>query len=122
MHAFSNVSSNLITPAFRFPACNARAATYFYEARRPGENTPKLYARAGRAGAPERLLVDPDEAAAGQNGKHCTIDYFLPSLDGKYVGYGISEGGSEIPVIHVVQDENGPFVAGCDRSREIRRA
>ncbi|HLX25389.1 MAG TPA: prolyl oligopeptidase family serine peptidase, partial [Candidatus Cybelea sp.] len=32
---------------------------------------------------------------------------FLPSLDGKYVAYGISEGGSEASVIHVVDTGSG---------------
>ncbi|MGA8534931.1 MAG: prolyl oligopeptidase family serine peptidase, partial [Candidatus Tumulicola sp.] len=40
-------------------------------------------------------------------GKHFTINYFLPSLDGSHVAYGISEGGSEASVIHVVDASSG---------------
>jgi len=76
---------------------------YFYEKLNPGENSPKLYMR--DAGGSERLLVDPEKLASA--GKHFTINYFLPSLDGAYVAYGISEGGSEASVIHVVDTATG---------------
>jgi prolyl oligopeptidase len=72
---------------------------YFYEKLNPGDNSPKLYVR-DADGSNERVLVDP-QALAGA-GQHYTINYFLPSLDGKRVAYGISEGGSEAAVIHVV--------------------
>jgi prolyl oligopeptidase len=72
---------------------------YFYEKLNPGDNSPKLYVR-NVDGSGERVLVDPQSLASV--GKHFTINYFLPSLDGKLVAYGISEGGSEASVIHVV--------------------
>jgi prolyl oligopeptidase len=75
---------------------------FFYEKLKPGENSPKLYVR-NADGGDERLLVDPQNLAT--SGKHYTINYFLPSLDGKCVAYGISEGGSEAAVIHVVATE-----------------
>jgi prolyl oligopeptidase len=74
-------------------------AEYFYERLNPGENSPKLYVRL--AEGTQRLLVDPEKLATA--GKHYTIDYFLPSLNGQYVAYGISGGGSEASVIHVVE-------------------
>jgi len=77
---------------------------YFYEKLKPGENSPKLYVRPAAGGA-ERLLVDPEKLATA--GKHYTINYFLPSLDGAYVAYGISEGGSEASVVHVVSARSG---------------
>ena len=72
---------------------------YFYEKLNPGDNSPKLYVRNADGGA-ERVLVDPQALATA--GKHYTINYFQPSLDGSRVAYGISEGGSEASVIHVV--------------------
>jgi prolyl oligopeptidase len=77
---------------------------YFYEKLNPGDNSPKLYVRNVTGGA-ERVLVDPQALAT--SGKHYTINYFLPSLDGSRVAYGISEGGSEAAVIHVVETASG---------------
>ena len=77
---------------------------YFYEKLNPGDNSPKLYVR-NVDGGDERVLVDP-QALAGA-GKHYTINYFLPSPDGGHVAYGISEGGSEASVIHVVETATG---------------
>lgn len=77
---------------------------YFYFKTNPGDNSPKLYVR-DAAGGEEHILVDPQSLATA--GKHYTINYFLPSLDGRYVAYGISEGGSEAAVIHVVETATG---------------
>lgn len=77
---------------------------YFYEKIKPGENSLKLYA-SNLDGSGEKLLVDPEALASA--GKHYTINYFTPSLDGKYVAYGISEGGSEASVIHVADVSTG---------------
>ena len=71
---------------------------YYYK-RLANENIPKLYVRQG-IGGKERLLVDP-EAMRGPEGKHYAIDWFSPSLDNKYVAYGLSLGGSEQSVLHV---------------------
>jgi|SRR5580700_748999 prolyl oligopeptidase len=76
---------------------------YFYLKINPGDNSPKLYVHT--AGGDERVLVDPQTLATA--GKHYTINYFVPSLDGRYVAYGISEGGSEAAVIHVVETATG---------------
>lgn len=77
---------------------------YFYLKENPGENSYKLYVRPVVGGG-ERVLVDPAKLASA--GKHYTINYFLPSLDGARVAYGISEGGSEASVIHVVETATG---------------
>ena len=77
---------------------------YFYEKLNPGDNSPKLYVR-NADGSGERVLVDPQSLAT--TGKHYTINYFLPSLDGSRVAYGISEGGSEAEVIHIVETATG---------------
>lgn len=77
---------------------------YFYMKLVPGASSPRLYVR-NAAGTAERVLVDPGKLAS--LGKHYSINYFLPSLDGTYVAYGVSEGGSEASVIHVVQTATG---------------
>ncbi|MDE2573110.1 MAG: S9 family peptidase, partial [bacterium] len=78
---------------------------FFYEQLKPGESDPKLYVRS--VGAKRgRLLVDPDRLAT-KPGQHFTLTYFLPSLDGHYVAYGITEGGSERSTLHVIDAATG---------------
>src|SRR5438270_824309 len=78
---------------------------YFYLKTEPGSDNRKLYVR-DTVSAPERLLVDPEKLTSA-DGKHFSIDYFQPSLDGKYVAYGISPGGSEDSVLHILETANG---------------
>ena len=77
---------------------------YYYK-RLANENLPKLYVRKG-IGGKEQLLVDP-EAMKGPEGQHYSIDWFSPSLDNKYVAYGLSRGGSEQSVLHVKEVATG---------------
>jgi prolyl oligopeptidase len=78
---------------------------YFYLKAEPGSDNRKLCVRDGVKGA-ERVLVDPQKMTTA-DGKHSSIDYFQPSLDGKYVVYGVSPGGSEESVIHVIESATG---------------
>jgi prolyl oligopeptidase len=78
---------------------------YFYYKTEPGSDNRKLFVR-DTLGSPERLLVDPEKMTTA-DGKHYSIDYFQPSLDGIYVAYGISLGGSEESVLHVLQSATG---------------
>jgi len=71
----------------------------FYLKLEPGQDTFKLFVRSGVDG-PESLLVDPDRGASP--GHHFAIDYFEPSPDGSRVAYGISPGGSEKSVLHIL--------------------
>jgi prolyl oligopeptidase len=78
---------------------------YFYYKTEPGSDNRKLFVR-DTLSSPERLLVDPEKMTTA-DGKHYSIDYFQPSLDGVYVAYGISIGGSEESVLHVLQSATG---------------
>jgi prolyl oligopeptidase len=78
---------------------------YFYYKTEPASDNRKLFVR-DTLSAPERLLVDPEKMTTA-DGKHYSIDYFQPSLDGVYVAYGISLGGSEESVLHVLQSATG---------------
>jgi prolyl oligopeptidase len=78
---------------------------YFYLKAEPGSDNRRLYVR-DAVNAPERLLVDPEKLTT-PDGKHFSIDYFAPSLDGKYVAYGISPGGSEDSVMHFLETATG---------------
>jgi len=78
---------------------------YFYYKTEPGSDNRKLFTR-DTLSSPERLLVDTEKMTTA-DGKHYSIDYFQPSLDGVYVAYGISLGGSEESVLHVLQSSTG---------------
>jgi hypothetical protein len=77
----------------------------YYQKRRADENIGKLYVRDGFDGV-ERLLVDPDTVKSA-DGKHSAIDWFVPSPDNKYLGYGMSPGGSEESVLHIIEVASG---------------
>ena len=89
----------------------------------PGQDSYKLYVRDGAEGA-ERLLVDPDHGA--EPGHHFAIDYFEPSQDGSRIAYGLSPGGSEKSVIHVMdvasQRESGETIDRADYGSPSWRA
>jgi prolyl oligopeptidase len=74
-------------------------ARIFYLKRAPGENSFKLFVR-DTADGPERLLLDPDLGA--RPGQHFAIDYYQPTDDGAHLVYGVSPGGSEQSVIHIL--------------------
>jgi prolyl oligopeptidase len=76
----------------------------FYLKQASGEDNRRLYVRDGRGGA-ERMLLDPQTRTA--NGVHYSIDYFQASPDGKLVAVGISPGGSENSVLHVLDASDG---------------
>jgi prolyl oligopeptidase len=80
----------------------ARHGAYFYTKLPPGANSMKLYVRSGIGGA-ERALVDPDT----MSGPRQAISFFTPSNDGARVAYGLSPGGSENAVVHVVDVASG---------------
>ena len=88
---------------------------YFYERQGPQDEASKLYVREAD-GDKSRLLVDP--MAGVPHGTHRTIDWVLPSLDGSYVAYGISGGGSENSILHVVDAATGEIMKDqIDRTR-----
>lgn len=78
---------------------------YFYYKTEPGSDNRKLYVRDSLSAA-ERLLVDPEKMTTA-DGKHYSIDYFQPSIDGAYVAYGVSPGGSEESILHVLESATG---------------
>jgi prolyl oligopeptidase len=88
---------------------------YFYQKRNASDNQFKLYVRQGLHG-PERMLVDP-EALAKQTGTPHAINFYQPSNAGRYVAYGMSEGGSEEASIHVIDTATlKPVITPIDRA------
>lgn len=82
-----------------------RGKRLFYQVREPGAELRKLFYRDGVDGV-EHQLVDP--AALGKGtATHYALDFFMPSWDGRLVAYGVSKGGSEESVLHVLHVETG---------------
>lgn len=74
----------------------------FATRREPGRQQPALYVIDPDGG--ERLLVDPaPESPDGAT----AIDWWYPSGDGELVAYGISEGGGEESVLHLLETASG---------------
>ncbi len=73
---------------------------YFLERRAATDNQFKLYMRRGLSGA-DTLLVDP-QALEKSTGKPHAINWYVPSPDGSIVAYGLSQGGSEEAVLHLL--------------------
>jgi prolyl oligopeptidase len=80
---------------------------YFYEELPSGKSDYRLMTRPV-AGGPARLLLDPAPLASGTT--HAAIDYYTVSPDGKYVAVGVSLGGSENSVLHVVDTTTGTLL------------
>lgn len=80
---------------------------YFYTERQPDEDQMVLYAKDGLDGIPQKLL-DPN---GKREGNTTTIDYWFPGWTGKYIVYGLSDGGDEMATLYVMdvnKNENLP--------------
>jgi prolyl oligopeptidase len=94
-----------------------RGDRYFYLVTEPSAQLPKLYYRDGLAGA-EHLLLDPAELGKGTK-THYALGFYEPSNDGKLLAYGISAGGSEQGVLHVMDVATGKVHAeAIDRTAD----
>lgn len=82
-----------------------RGHRLFYQTAAAGENLLKLAYRDGVDGQ-EHVLVDPSRLSK-DSARHYALDWYAPSWDGRYVAYGISEGGSEQSVLHVIDVQTG---------------
>src|SRR6202050_1022606 len=80
---------------------------YFYYKLLSTESVATLYMRDGmnsqETPGQETLLVDPQRISGKDTPS--AINYFWPSSDGRYVVYGISLGGSEKAVLHIMDTE-----------------
>jgi prolyl oligopeptidase len=93
--------------AIRVRAVRRVLDTVFFLEIEPGRNDYRLMTRAAD-GTNARLLLDPATLAA--TGSHAAIDYFEPSPDGRYVAVGVSLGGSENSVLHVIDVASGKLL------------
>lgn len=70
---------------------------YFYTERQSDEDQAALYVKKGLDGVPVKLF-DPN---GKKDGNTVTIDYWDESRTGKYIAYGISEGGDEMATLYI---------------------
>ncbi len=105
---------SLDTASTRVRSAQIWGGKLFYLKANPNDDNVKLYVKEGAS--PERLLLDPELLT--KDGVHSSIDYFVPSLDGALVACGISPGGSENSVIHVLVTATGKQLPDAiDRAR-----
>ena len=99
----------LMSGDLRRDELSRRGERLFYRLFEPGTNLPKLAYRDGVSGA-EHVLVDPAKLST-DSAHHFSLDWYSPSWDGRYVAYGVSEGGSEKSVLKVIDVQTGQLLA-----------
>jgi prolyl oligopeptidase len=88
---------------------------YFFLKTPADQSIAKLYVRQGADGK-DVLLVDTDQFT-GPHGEPPAINYYQPSDDGHYVAFGVSQGGSEMATLHVVDvDSHRQLPDAIDRT------
>ncbi len=76
---------------------------YFYSWREGDQNQPVVYVREGREGE-DRELLDPN--AMSEDGT-TTVDWYVPSKDGKLLAYGKSVEGTETSTMYILDVDSG---------------
>jgi prolyl oligopeptidase len=89
---------------------------YFYQRRDGRQNQPVLYVRDGVDGD-DRVLLDPNTL---DDSGTTALDWYYPSEDGRLLAYGLSEGGSEQSILHVLDVDTGRLLT--DRIPRTRSA
>lgn len=85
-----------------------QAGAFFAMKRQPPKNQQMLVMMKSAGDiASERVLYDPNQADASG---HRTIDWFVPSLDGRHVAVSLSEKGSEDGSAHVIDTSTGKML------------
>lgn len=108
---------HLLTGDLRRRAFKRRGDRLYYLLSRPGDILPKLAYRDGMSGD-DHVLIDPAKLST-DSGHHFALDWYSPSWDGRYVAYGISEGGSEKSVLHLLDLQTGRELAeSIDRTSD----
>jgi len=79
----------------------------FTEVRPAGGELSKLFVRNGVDGK-DRLLIDPDRFAKA--GSHAALDWWSASPDGYHVAFGVSPGGSEQSILHILVTSSGTYL------------
>jgi prolyl oligopeptidase len=85
-----------------------RKEHHFYARRSGQQDQPVLLLREGADG-PERTLLDPNALSATGL---VALDWWYPSWDGRWLAYGLSEGGDEWSTLRVLDVEGGVTLPG----------
>lgn len=99
--SFKTFSDELIknfkTTTFSTPHTIKGKKKYFYTERQPNEDQHSIFVKNGLNGEPIKL-VDPN----GMNKDNTvSIDFWNPSRSGKYLAYGLSQGGTEMATLYI---------------------
>src|SRR5579864_2279844 len=94
-----------------------RGSRYFYQRRDGRQDQPVLLCREGERGE-EHVVLDPNVLSASGI---VALDWWYPSDDGRLLAYGLSEGGTELSTLHVLDVETGqelesdliPYTRAC---------
>ncbi len=70
---------------------------YFYSRREGDQDQPVVHMRVGMDG-PDQVLLDPNQMSADRT---TTVDWYVPSPDGKLLAYGKSEQGTETSTMYI---------------------
>jgi len=79
------------------------AGRYFYAKKEGDQNQPIVYMREGLNGA-DKVLIDPNQRSSDET---VTVDWFVPSKDGKLLAYGSSVGGTETSTLYLLDVGKG---------------
>ncbi len=93
---------NRLTELYNYPRTTApfrRGDTYFFSKNDGLQNQNVYYIQKGVNGKPE-LFLDPNKFSTDGTS---TLSAFSPSKDGKYLAYGISQGGSDWTRMQVME-------------------
>jgi prolyl oligopeptidase len=73
---------------------------YFWTERKPENEQPILYMKKGLEGNPQKI-IDPN-ILMEHRGTSVSLDYWYPSPLGQFLVYGLSEGGTEIATLYIL--------------------
>ena len=76
---------------------------YFYAKKEGDQNQPIVYMRESLDGS-DQVLIDPNQGSTddGSADDTVTVDWFVPSKDGKLLAYGSSVGGTETSTLYLL--------------------
>ena len=79
------------------------AGRYFYAKKEGDQNQPIVYMRVSLDGS-DQVLIDPNQGSTddGSADDTVTVDWFVPSKDGKLLAYGSSVGGTESSTLYLL--------------------